>query len=514
MIWLANNFHDRHRFQKRMKIDCKTLCCGILRPPHADFKRFFRSDRLPAFLRFFLFSSFAFLGLSGCAVDSIGKRRPVSVPADWKNAHGFPVADPKRDLTRWWSRFNDPTLTRIISIALANNPDLASASSKVRESRARRTAVAASLFPTLNGGAAAGSSTTRRDGFGSDGSSNFSANLIASWEVDLYGKNRSLVDAASAQVGASEENLHSVQASLASEVAVAYTSLRVNEAALKVLRSNITTREETNRLASWRTQAGEADSLDSSQALSSLEQARAAVPALEQSISQARNLLALLAGKTPGSLDGTLKSGKQAIPDPAGSLAVGIPADTLRQRPDVRLAGYQLLAAAANNKAASAERFPSLDLTGSLGANALSSGKIFNPESTTAGIIAGLAGPIFNAGRIRANIDASNEVEEQAFQTYRAAVLTALSEVEDALIACRRTTERLETLEKATAAAREASTLAQQRYESGVTDILTVLDAQRSLLNLEASLFNARADRTNSYIQLYKALGGGWSSGS
>ena len=144
----------------------------------------------------------------------------------------------------------------------------------------------------------------------------------------------------------------------------------------------------------------------------------------------------------------------------------------------------------------------------------MSSGKIFNPESTTAGIIAGLAGPIFNAGRIRANIDASNEVEEQAFQTYRAAVLTALSEVEDALIACRRTTERLETLKKATAAAREASTLAQQRYESGVTDILTVLDAQRSLLNLEASLFNARADRTNSYIQLFKALGGGWSPGS
>ena len=465
-------------------------------------------------MRFSLFCSFAFLGLSGCAFDSIAKKQPVAVPAEWKNAHRFPGANPKRDLTRWWNRFNDPTLTRIISTALQNNPDLASAFSQVRESRARRTVVAASLFPALNFGANAGSSSLRRDGFGSDGTTNYSANLIASWEVDLYGKNRSLVDAASAQVGASEENLHSVQASLASEIATAYTSLRVNEAALKVLKTNITTREETNRLASWRAQAGEADGLESSQALSSLEQARAAVPVLEQSIAQARNLLTLLSGNNPGSLDSLLKSGKQAIPNPADSLAIGIPADTLRQRPDVRLSGYQLVAAAANAKAVSVEKFPSLNLTGSLGVNTLSSGKLFNPESTSAGIIAGLTGPIFDAGRIRSRIDATNELEEQAFQTYRAAVLTALSEVEDALIACRRTTERLATLESATAAAREAATLAQQRYQTGVIDILTVLDSQRALLNLESSLFTARADRTNSYILLYRALGGGWSPGS
>ena len=180
----------------------------------------------------------------------------------------------------------------------------------------------------------------------------------------------------------------------------------------------------------------------------------------------------------------------------------------------MRLAGYQLLAAAAQTRAADAERFPSLDLTGTLGVNALGAGKIFNPETASAGIIAGLTGPIFDAGRIRANIDAQSAVEEQAFQTYRSTVLTALSEVEDSLIACRRTTERLATLEKATAAAREAAKLAQQRYEAGETDILTVLDAQRSLLGLEDSLFTVRANRAIAYIQLYKALGGGWSAGS
>ncbi len=466
------------------------------------------------FTRFQLFLLIGLLGTGGCGVDSMLSKQPVSLPADWRNAHGFPVASPKRDLSRWWNRFDDPTLTRIISSALAQNPDLATAAARVSESKARRRAEAASLFPSLGGSASAGSSSSRRDGAGSNGTSSYSANLNASWEADYLGKNRARVEAASAQVGSSEEILHSAQASLASEIAIAYTNLRVNEAGLKVLMSQIKTREETAQLAGWRTQSGEADALESSQATSSLEQARASVPSLQQSIGQAKNLLALLAGQTPGSLDGMLASGKQAIPDPARSLAVGIPADTLRQRPDVRSAGYQLLAAAANTRAANAEKFPSLDLTGSLGLNTLSSGKLFNPETASSSIIAGLAGPIFDAGRIRANIDAQDAVEEQAFQSYRSAILTALSEVEDSLIACRRTTERLDTLMKATASAREADQLAQQRYQAGVTDILTVLDTQRTLLGLESSLFSARADRTTAYIQLYKALGGGWSAGS
>ena len=463
--------------------------------------------------RIILVSSLSLFVLNGCGLRYPSPRGEVSIPADWKNAARFPVASSSRDLARWWNRFEDPTLSRIISDALGNSPDVASASARVREARSQRDAEAALLFPSLRGTAAAGASSTSTGGFGSDwnGGSSSSAGLDASWEVDLFGKRRSSIEAATAQVGASEENFHSVQAALASEIAIAYTQLRVAEAALEVLLRIIVTREETTRLATWRTQAGESDSLESSQAISSLEQARAGVPALRQAVSQSQNLLALLAGQNPGSLDGLLASGKPSIPYPARSLAVGIPADTLRQRPDVRLAGYQLLSAAAQTRAADAERFPSLNLSGNLGVNALGAGKLFNPEATTASVIAGFSGPIFDAGRIRANIDAQNAIEEQAFQTYRGTVLTALSEVEDSLIACRRTTERLDTLEKATIAAREAATLAQQRYQAGVTDILTVLDAQRSLLGLEDSLFTIRANRTIAYIQLYKALGGGWS---
>ncbi|MEO8617444.1 MAG: efflux transporter outer membrane subunit, partial [Luteolibacter sp.] len=345
-------------------------------------------------------------------------------------------------------------------------------------------------------------------------STSYSAGLNASWEVDLFGKRRSAVEAASANLGATEENFHSVEAALASEIAIAYTNLRANEAAMVVLLRNVKTREETSQLASWRTQAGEADALESSQALGSLEQARAGIPSLEQNISQSRNLLSFLSGKSPGSLDGVLNAGNKGIPNPPRSLAIGIPADTIRQRPDVRVAGYQLLAAAANTRAVDAERYPSLNLSGTLGLNSLTTGKLFNPQSSSAGLAAGITSPIFDAGRIRANIAAQSAVEEQSFQGYRSTVLAALSETENALIACRRTAERLETLEKAAAAAREADLIARQRYQAGEIDFLTVLDAQRSLLSLESSLFSTRADRTNAYIQLYKALGGGWSAGS
>jgi NodT family efflux transporter outer membrane factor (OMF) lipoprotein len=464
--------------------------------------------------KFLIIPSLLLAGLGACVGPSALTRQELSLPRDWKNAGGFPVASPTRDLSRWWGRFNDPVLSRVIGDALGDSPDMAAASARVRESRARRDAERASLFPSLGGSASSSSRALDSDPGGTNKNTTYSAGLDASWEVDLFGKRRSAVEAASADLGAAGENLNSVQAALASEIAIAYTTLRATEAGLQVLLRNVKTREETYQLASWRQQAGEADSLESSQALSSFEQARAAIPSLEQTASRNRNLLALLSGREPGSLDAMLSSGNKGIPDPPRSLAIGIPADTLRQRPDVRIAGYQLLAAAASVRAADAERYPSLDLSGSLGLNALSSGKLFNPETASAGIIAGISSPIFDAGRIRANIEAQSAVEEQAYQAYRTTVLTALSETEDALIACRRTAERLATLEKATAAAREADTLARQRYETGEIDFLSVLDAQRSLLNLEDNLFSIRTDRTIAYIQLYKALGGGWSAGS
>jgi len=455
-------------------------------------------------------ATLVFLLLGSCAPDSGVKSEAMAVPAAWKNAGNFPSAAPVRDLSRWWSRFDDPALHRLIASALNDSPDISAATARIRESRARRDSEYAGLFPALNGGLSSNSRSTDSDPGGRNSGTSYSASLDASWEVDLFGRQRSAVQAAAANLGAAEENLNSVHAALAAEIAATYTNLRANEARLVVLKQNVTTREQTAQLATWRQQAGEADSLESSQAQSSLESARAAIPSLEQAISQGRNQLALLAGREPGALDAMLSGGK-GIPHPPGSLAIGIPADTLRQRPDVRVAGYQVLAAAANTRSAEAARYPSLNLTGSLGINTVNARDFINPETAAANLATNLTSPIFDAGRIRANIEAADAVEQQAIDSYRSTVLTALAETENALIACRRSAERLITLEKATRLAREADQLARQRYEAGEIDFLEVLDSQRTLLNLEDNLLTTRTDRTTAYIRLYQALGGGWS---
>ena len=448
--------------------------------------------------------------LGSCMLNQGSTPDPMPLPATWKNAGNFPTAAPTKDLSRWWGRFDDPLLTRLISGALKENPNLAAASARVRESRARRDAEYSTLFPSLSGGATSSSRSNRIDRAGANSGTSYSAGLDASWEVDLFGKRRSSVQAAAANLGAAEENLNSVHAALAAEIASTYTTLRANQARLAVLNQTVTTREETAQLATWRLQAGETDSLESSQALSSLESARAAIPSLKQAISEGGNQLARLCGRNPGELDSQLSSDGKGIPNPPGSLAIGIPADTIRQRPDVRVAGYQVLAAAANTRAADAERYPSLNLTGSLGLNTANASRLLDPETTTANLIAGVTSPIFDASRIRANIEAASAVEEQAVQNYRGTVLTALTETENALVACRRSAERLSSLEKATRLAREADDLARQRYDAGEIDFLEVLDSQRTLLNLEDNLLSTRTDRTTAYIRLYQALGGGW----
>lgn len=465
------------------------------------------------FARVLILCGLALAGLAGCAVTSTPEGDESGLPAEWRNAGGFPVASPQGDLTRWWARFDDPTLNKLIESALRDSPDARTAVSRVRQARANRDAQRAALFPTLDGAVSGNARRTRTDAAGTSSANAYSAGLDASWEVDLFGRNRSSLEASNAALAAAGEELNSVHASLAAEVAAAYTSLRANQAKLVVLKQNITTREETAQLAAWRLKAGEADSLEATQSQSSLESARAGLPALEQAIAQGKNDLALLAGQSPGALDKLLSRGR-GVPVPPSSLALGIPADVLRQRPDVRTAGHQVLAAAASTRSTEASQYPSLGLSGSLGLDTLSTSKLFDPESAAASIAASIVSPIFDAGRIKANIEAARASEEQAVLNYRKTVLTALSETENALIACRRSAEWLTTLEKATQLAREADTLARQRYEAGEIDFLDVLDSQRTLLALEDSLLSTRTDRTTAYIRLYQALGGGWSAGA
>lgn len=434
-----------------------------------------------------------------------------AIPTQWQQAAVQGTADTAA-LAQWWKQFNDPVLDRLITDALQSSPDVRTALAKIEESRARYGIQRATLLPSLSASVAgSGSRINNRNTDLTTRTENYSASLDASWEIDLFGQNRKTLNATAADLAQTEESLRNVQTSLAAEVASAYVTLRSAEAQLVIVRRNLASREETLQLTRWREQAGTVTALDTQQAVSTLEQTRASLPTLQQTVTQTRNQLALLSGQAPGALDKLLGE-SAAVPAVTATLASGIPADTLRQRPDVRAAARAVEAAAARTSAAQRSRFPTLNLTGSLGVDALSAGKLFSPESTVASVLGSLTAPIFAAGKIQQTIQVQGALQKQALINYESSVLSALSEVENALVAVQRNTDRLAILDTAVTAAREAEHLAELQYQAGQADLLTVLEAQRTLLSVEQQQVTASADRATAHIQLYKALGGGWTN--
>ena len=436
----------------------------------------------------------------------------VRIPAAWQQGATIPGPLNTAALPIWWTRFGDPVLDELITGALRSSPDLRSALSRIAEYRARREIERAGLFPSLDANVSGGRTrTTNRDTQLTATNESFAASLDASWQVDLFGRQRQTLAGSSADLAQTEENYYGAQVSLAADVATAYVTLRSTEAQLTVVQHSLRTRNETVQLTQWSEQAGTGNALDTQQAVTSLEQARSTIPALQLTITQTRNQLALLSGGAPGSLDALLTP-PHAVPEAPPDLAIGIPAEMLRQRPDVRAAERGLEAAFARTDAARRQRLPTLTLSGSIGVDALTAGRLFNPATTALNILGGLTAPLFNAGRISQTITIQRELEKQSLNTYESTVLTALGEVENALVAVQRNTERLAILNRATAAAREAATLSALQYQAGQVDLLVSLDAQRTLLDLEQQTVTTAANRASAYVQLYQALGGGWTS--
>lgn len=453
--------------------------------------------------------------LASCAsVDSQSvASATVSPPATWESATSSSEPLDATALANWWKRFNDPVLDQLITEALAGSPDLRTALSRVNAARATRGVQQADLLPSLSAGVS-GNGQRARDRINSTTtrSESYAASLDASWQIDLFGRQRLTVAAADADLAQTAEDYYAAQVTLVADVATAYISLRSSEARLAVFERTLGTRQETLELTQWREQAGTGNALDSQQAISALEQARASIPTLQTSITEARNQLAVLSGRPPGSLDHLLTSTAANLPAVPAQLAVGIPAEALRQRPDVRASEHAIEAATARTRAAQRERFPSLSLSGSLDAAARHAGDLTSPATITAALIGGLTAPIFDGGRIRQTIALQTEQEKQAVIGYEKTVLSALAEVENALTAVQRTAESRSILQRATDAARAASSLATLEYEAGQADLLTVLDAQRTLLSLEDSSITTAANELTAHIQLYKSLGGGWST--
>ena len=442
--------------------------------------------------------------LAACASTGAPLAGPaVAIPAAWDPAPG--IADATGDLQRWWQQLGDPMLSALIERAIARNPDLASSRASVREARARLRAAGAGRLPTVDAGASAGIAKAGT----SDSDTRLSIGLDASWELDLFAGQRLTVDAAAADLARTDALLDNAHASLAAEVALDYVDLRSAQARLAIARTNLESQGETLQFTQWRVDAGLASAVDLEQARSNLAQTAATIPALEASEATAVHALAALTADEAAQLAERL-AGPAALPAAPPSIAAGIPAEALQRRPDVRAAMQALQAESARIGVARAARYPALTLSASLGSEAMTLGAIGGAASLSRSLVAALGASLFDGNRLDAKYEAQQAVRAQALSALEATLLAALRETEDALVAFDRGGEREAALGRAADAARNAAQLARQRYRGGLIDFQTVLDTERTLRTVEDSLAVARADRLASLIQLYKALGGGW----
>ena len=441
------------------------------------------------------------LGACASALPAAPDRAGVPVPAQWTSAS----AGTSTTIAHWWTRFQDERLSTLVAQSLASNTGVKSAQAALRQARAQADVQQAGLGPSLN---ASGSAQRSQSG-SNDASNLFKAGFDASWEPDIFGGNRAALNASEADARASAANLANVQVSLAAEVASTYINLRGLQTRLAIARTNLEPQNETLQITRWRAQAGLVSSLDVAQAVTAAEQTRAQIPALQTSVAQALNALAVLTGQAPGQLNAALSPTAPVPPAPA-DLALTFPADTLRQRPDVRAAELRVQAALARVAVADAARYPSFRLSGSLGLSALTLGSLTDSASLLKSLLASVSAPLFDGGAARAQVRAQQAAMQQTLAAYESAVLTALQEVEDALVAIQGDAERLERLRAAATAAAQADLLARQRYTSGLIDFATVLTTQRSLLSTQDSVASAQVSLSADHVRLYKALGGGW----
>jgi NodT family efflux transporter outer membrane factor (OMF) lipoprotein len=425
----------------------------------------------------------------------------LSVPEAY---YGGPAegAAPPAELPRWWELFGDPLLTRLVDEASAGNLDLAVAAARLAQAREALVQARAGRVPTVGASAGAG----RSIGSGDD-RTNLDLGVDASWEVDLFGRIARGIEAAGADAEAVSFDREALRVAIVAETATNYMEARLAQERLALARDSLAIADDNLQIAGWRVQAGLASSLDSEQARAARAQTAAAIPNLERSFQSATYRLAVLTGRAPGALTDIL-SAPQPIPKGPENVAVGIPADTLRQRPDVRAAERALAAATARIGVAEAQLYPALRLSGNIGTAAFSLGGLFN--AITGAIFAGIDQTLFDGGRLRSQLRSQRAATEGALATYRQSVLTGLEDVENALVALRAARERQREFAIALDAANNTAILARTQYRSGLTDFQTLLEAERSLLSARDGLAGSRGDEALALVQLYRALGGGW----
>ncbi len=442
--------------------------------------------------------------LGACASTS---NTPAPVPNMPQAYTELAAPDATAPAGDWWNAFGSQELSSLVAAALDANPDLAIAAERVRQAEAQVRIAGATLFPVLNLGAASSRRETRVDGGSWQASNASSATLSASYELDLWGKNTAGVRSAEAALRASRFDQETVRLTLVAGVANAYFQVLSLRGRLAIARNNLSVAERVFAVVDSRVRNGAASALDLARQQAAVLAQRAAIPPLELQERQVLFALAILLGRVPEGFD----TAAAAVTDlTVPHVTPELPAQLLTRRPDLASAEAQLAAANANVAAARAALLPSIGLTGSAGlASDVLLNFLSNPTATLA-IGASLLQPIFNGGRLRAQVDVATSRERELVENYRKAILAALADVESALAAGTRTAAQELLQAKVVEQARVALRLAEIRYREGADDLLTVLDAQRTLFQAEDQLAQIRLSQLQASVSLFKALGGAW----
>lgn len=445
----------------------------------------------------------ALLALLASACAGPGARTPApagpDVPPAWR-AGTLPGAQVEAG---WWRAFGDPVLGELVDLALANNNDVALATSRIAEARAQETAARAALLPDVSGGASA----ARSRSVGSFGTpveqTAASPTLSVSYELDLFGRNAPAREAARQGTVAAVAARDAAALAVAATTASSYLTLLALDERLATARETLTARQEGLRVARRRAEAGYTSRLELNQAEAEYRAASLVVPQTELAISRAENALSVLLGVAPAAIPRGKGFDALTLPPVPG----GLPADLLRRRPDIAAAEARVVASDARLDGARAQFLPKISLTGTAGV-ALST--LLADPITLFSLGGSVLAPIFDSGRLRAGVETATSQRDQAAITYRATVLTSLREVEDGLAAVDRQAQAEAEVRAQRAALAEALRHASDRYRAGYTSFIEQLDAQRGLLTADLTLINTRLDRFTALVDLYRAFGGGW----
>ncbi|WNV06288.1 efflux transporter outer membrane subunit [Candidatus Methylospira mobilis] len=454
--------------------------------------------------------------LSGCTVGPDYTPPTSQLPEHWIESAGFRKTPGSS--SEWWKKFNDPTLNRLIREAILNNLDLKQTYTRIVEAREQRTVAIAAGLPIvstktsvsrrLNNAGQSGSGGLP-GGYGFGGYTDIlQLGFDVSWEIDLFGSIRRSVEAAQASLEAEVENSRDILITLLGDVARYYIEMRRDQRLLEVTRENLRLQSETARLTRISVEAGLSHTLEAAQADALVAQTQATLPQYETQRKQAMYQIELLLGKQPGALKNLLES-EQPMPVTPEYIAASLPSELLRRRPDIRKAERELAQTNANVGVAVADMYPKFNIAAFLGlqntqlTDITALGKSWSAAGT-------LTTPVFNWGKIQANITAKEAQHDQALLSYQSTVLGALKEVESNLVAYAQEKQRCASLAQAVASNRLALALSQERYRSGLTSFLNVLDSERTLFSAESDWVASQAQVSSDMIAIYKALGGGW----